>query len=125
MRSMACLVLIEADKTLCQVLQEGFIHAGIEEVCTESDGARGLATFWERDPDILVVGQNLPDMSGVEVIKNIEHKNPQPLIVLNDISLQNDVPCCVQVRLCKLFNTPSEVITETLSAYGETSKESR
>jgi two-component system, OmpR family, KDP operon response regulator KdpE len=52
------------------------------EVLTAADGATGLAATARDRPDVLILDLGLPDMDGVDVIKDIRGQASTPIIVL-------------------------------------------
>jgi two-component system KDP operon response regulator KdpE len=76
------IVLIEDDRHIRR-----FVHASLEAdgmtVCEAETGAQGLAQATTRRPDLVIVDLGLPDMDGIEVIRELRKWSAVPVIVLS------------------------------------------
>jgi two-component system KDP operon response regulator KdpE len=76
------LVLIEDDKQIRRFLSAALVNEGIT-VHEAETGKQGLIECATRKPDIVIVDLGLPDISGVEVIKEVRTWSEVPIIVLS------------------------------------------
>lgn len=60
------------------------------EVVTAADGAEALRAARSSRPDLIVLDLGLPDIDGVEVIRQLRTWTPVPIVVLSGRSTSND-----------------------------------
>ncbi|SKD03792.1 DNA-binding response regulator, OmpR family, contains REC and winged-helix (wHTH) domain [Burkholderia sp. CF099] len=76
------IVLIEDDRHIRR-----FVHTSLEAdgmtVCDAETGAQGLAEVATRRPDLVIVDLGLPDMDGIDVIRELRKWSTLPVIVLS------------------------------------------
>ena len=74
----ATLLLVDDDRTFCQVLAQALEHRGYSVACAY-DGHSALHLIHELAPEFAVVDLRLPDMSGLKVVERLktadEHTN--------------------------------------------------
>jgi two-component system KDP operon response regulator KdpE len=75
-------LLVDDDATLRQTLGIGLRAAG-HEVVTAGDGRTALQALREDHPDILVLDLGLPDLSGIEVLRQLRAWSTLPVVVLS------------------------------------------
>jgi DNA-binding response OmpR family regulator len=82
------LVLIEADSTVSQTLASALSLT--YDLFTASNGELGFKYIIESLPDIILIDNNLPDISGLQLISKIRQIGVKaPILVLgNDHSLK-------------------------------------
>lgn len=87
---MAKILLVDDDQALLSIFETTFKKAGFE-VITSNDGANGLAKAKSEKPDIILLDQVLPDISGNEVLKTIK-QDPDtkdvPVAILSNFGQQ-------------------------------------
>jgi len=76
------LVLIEDDKQIRRFLIAALTGEGIT-VHEAETGKQGLIDCATRKPDIIIVDLGLPDMSGLEVIREVRSWSDAPIVVLS------------------------------------------
>jgi len=65
------LVLVVDDENDFLDIVRHILERGGYEVVTASDGASGLKLFAEKNPDLVVLDGNLPDLDGFEVCRRL------------------------------------------------------
>ncbi len=75
------ILLIDDDVNLCKVLSYQLKKQGYE-VATAYNGRDGLALFRENNYDIVLSDIQMPDVSGLEVLKEIRVLNPEVIIIM-------------------------------------------
>ncbi|PRC91184.1 two-component system response regulator KdpE [Solimicrobium silvestre] len=76
------LVLIEDEKQIRRFLSAALINEGIN-VHEAETGKQGLIECATRKPDIIIVDLGLPDISGIELIREVRSWSEVPIIVLS------------------------------------------
>lgn len=82
-------VLIEDDKQIRRFVRSELEHHGML-VFEAQTGREGLASAATRKPDIVIVDLGLPDMDGLDVIRQIRDWADMPLIVLSARSREDE-----------------------------------
>ena len=75
-------LLVDDDATLRQTLAIGLRAEG-HEVLLAADGRSALQAAVEDQPDLLVLDLGLPDLSGVEVLRELRTWSTLPVVVLS------------------------------------------
>lgn len=76
------LLIVEDELQLCKQLADGLIQKGLA-VDTANDGREGLMMGLDTAYDIAIIDLGLPEMSGVEVIKQLREKDRNfPIMIL-------------------------------------------
>ena len=84
------LLLIEDDITIAEPVMKGFTTAGYS-VLLASDGSSGYEMAINNNFDALIVDIMLPEMDGIDVIKNLRTKKIDvPILILSAKSTVND-----------------------------------
>ncbi|QZA76397.1 two-component system response regulator KdpE [Deefgea tanakiae] len=76
------LVLIEDDAPIRRFLKTTLEHAGILVFEAET-GQRGLMAVASRKPDLVILDLGLPDIDGIEVIRQLRDWSDLPILVLS------------------------------------------
>ena len=82
-------VLIEDEKPIRHFMSVAMTHDGWQ-VCEAETGARGLIEVATRKPDLVIVDLGLPDMDGVEVIRELRGWCDRPVLVLSARSQESE-----------------------------------
>ena len=76
------ILVVDDDATLRQTLAIG-LRAGGHEVLLAADGRSALQAAVEDKPDLVVLDLGLPDLSGVEVLRELRTWSSLPVVVLS------------------------------------------
>ena len=76
------ILLVDDDPTLRQTLAIGLRAEG-HEVLLAADGRSALQAATEDQPDLMVLDLGLPDLSGVEVLRELRSWSRLPVVVLS------------------------------------------
>ena len=83
------ILLIEDDAQIRRFLRASLVTQGYELIEAES-GREGLALAASRVPDLVLLDLGLPDMEGLEVIKQLRAWSGVPLIILSARGQERD-----------------------------------
>jgi len=88
-------LLIDDDVNICKVLSHQLRKNGME-VDTANSGQEGLTLFSEKEYDIVLTDIQMPDMTGIEVLRHIRRENRQVVIILITAygSVENAIEAC-------------------------------
>jgi two-component system, OmpR family, response regulator len=79
---LARLVVVEDDDSICELLAAGLRFAGYD-VATTASGREAVALIIQRQPNLVVLDVNLPDVDGFEVCRRLRASgNDVPVIFL-------------------------------------------
>lgn len=78
---MSSILLIDDDASLTDLLAEYLREQG-HAVHTAGDGQKGLRTFFEQKPDLVILDVTMPKMDGWETLKRIREMSRAPVIML-------------------------------------------
>jgi DNA-binding response OmpR family regulator len=78
---MASILLVEDEIKLAEIVQRELELAGYQ-VWHAADGKQALQLFQSRDPDLLVLDWNLPEINGLDVLRRIRMKSAVPVLML-------------------------------------------
>ncbi|MBK8784731.1 MAG: response regulator [Anaerolineales bacterium] len=87
---MSSILLIDDDVNLSNLLAEYLRDQGFV-VHTASDGQKGLHTFFELKPDLIVLDVTMPVKDGWETLKRIREMSQTPVIMLTARSDESEV----------------------------------
>lgn len=83
------IVIIEDEAQIRRFLRTSLVSAGYQ-VAEAETGRQGLIEAATRKPDMLILDLGLPDMDGVEVVKELRVWSSIPVIVLSARSQEGD-----------------------------------
>jgi len=83
------IVVIEDDPQIRRFLRTGLQSHGFDIEEADS-GNRGLAAVANRKPDLAIVDLGLPDVDGVEVVRQLREWTALPVIVLSARAMEGD-----------------------------------
>jgi CheY-like chemotaxis protein len=114
---MASILLIDDDDDLRRVMAMALVNDG-HRVREAQDGAKGVAAFHRYSPDIVITDIVMPEMEGIQVIREIRQRKPDvPIIAIsgnirNDFYLRSATALGANTALAKPFtiNTLIEVV---------------
>ncbi len=75
------ILVVDDDGSICDLLSSYFDNAGFETSCV-SDGVAALAAVQENHPDCIILDVMLPEMDGLEVLKELRRVGNVPVIAL-------------------------------------------
>jgi DNA-binding response OmpR family regulator len=78
---MATILVVDDEKMVSDLLRTVLIRHG-HEVLTASGGREALELFRKHSPTIMLLDLGLPDMNGIEVLKQIRAINPQAVVMV-------------------------------------------
>ena len=79
---MPVILIVEDEYAMRVALEDAFKHSGYDVVAAP-DGETGLKLANERKPDLIILDVLLPDVSGLEVCRNIRSGgNRVPILML-------------------------------------------
>jgi two-component system, OmpR family, response regulator CpxR len=76
-----CVLLIEDDVELCELMREFFAARGIR-IEAIHDGRRGLAQAFAVSYDLILLDVMLPGLDGFEVLRQVRRRSAVPIIML-------------------------------------------
>ena len=79
---MTSVLVIEDEPATRQVLTDLLTHLGYDTSSAES-GARGLEMMASAEPDLVVLDLGLPDVSGLEVLRDLRTWSEAPVVVVS------------------------------------------
>ena len=77
----ARILIIDDDENICKIVKLYLEKEGYEAV-TALDGKSGLENFMMQTPELVLLDIMMPDMDGVEVIKELRKESNVPVIML-------------------------------------------
>lgn len=75
------ILIVEDDTNISEILSYTFKQAGYKTLCA-FDGKTGLEMCLEKEPALVLLDINLPEMDGIDVCKEIRKKSIVPIIML-------------------------------------------
>ena len=90
------LLLIDQAKTVGKILRSYLRNENFDIIEADS-GEMGLRMFLSQHPEVVVTDINLPDIDGVEIIRNIREVSEVPLIVCSQISDDDKIISSIKI----------------------------
>lgn len=78
---MATILVIDDERMLCDLLQEVLRRQG-HEVFTAYSGREGVAAYRRHRPRFTLLDLHLPDMNGIEVLRQIRERDPKGAVIV-------------------------------------------
>ena len=111
-------VIIEDEKNICRFI-ESVLAAEAYKTVTAANGTEGLSVIASLCPDIILLDLGLPDMDGMEIIKNVRQFTSTPIIVISARSREDEkvaaLDCGADDYITKPFGT-SELMARIRTA---------
>jgi two-component system KDP operon response regulator KdpE len=86
------LLVVDDDPAICDALRMSFTFQRRDcRVFAAEDGKSGLQTFFERQPDVVVLDVGLPKMNGLQVLSRIRESSNAPVIMLSGRDAEMDI----------------------------------
>jgi DNA-binding response OmpR family regulator len=86
---MHTVLLVEDDPLLAAVNVDWFVNSGYKAIVADSGNAY-KAALRENDISLIMLDLALPDADGLELLRELRHKNQVPLIVVSGSRLERD-----------------------------------
>lgn len=80
-------VVADDSRFVCELVR-GYLEAEdhIDVVAVAYDGATAIACVEEQRPDVLTLDLEMPDMNGLEVVREVMRHVPTPIVILSGVS---------------------------------------
>ncbi len=75
------ILIIDDDSSLRRVLEYNLQEEGYE-VSTAASGEKGLRSFSEQVPDLVITDMKMPGMDGFQVLKAVKERSPGTLVII-------------------------------------------
>jgi len=75
------ILIVEDEKNLNRILQDYLHHSGFEPISAYS-GSEGLRLWQQENPDMILLDLNLPDMDGLDLLREVRKKDHIPVIMI-------------------------------------------
>lgn len=85
----ARVLVVDDEPAICRTLKTNLSRHGFQ-VTTEVDGAGAVGALDSWRPDIILLDLGLPDMDGVDVIREVRKRGSTPVIVLSVRETEQD-----------------------------------
>lgn len=82
-------LVVDAPKEIEQIVM--YFDKPDYQAMYASDGAQALMLFDKFSPELMLLGQTLPDMSGEDICQTIRSKSQVPIIVLSSKTHEHDI----------------------------------
>lgn len=76
-------VVVDDSQFMRTVIADMLENAGIDVLGTASNGADGVETVLETDPDVVTMDLKMPGVDGIEAVDRIMTERPTPVLVLS------------------------------------------
>ena len=86
---MVKLLLIDDDKHVCEYVKR-FFEKRKCNVLVSNSGTEGLAAFKKEQPDIIILDIKMPDIDGLEVLKQIKKIDPKSKVIMITIAYNDE-----------------------------------
>lgn len=87
---MGAKVLIADDESRIRKLVNDFLSREGYDIIEASDGKEALDTFYDRNPDLVILDIMMPKFTGLEVCKEIRESSNVPIIILTAKDTESD-----------------------------------
>lgn len=93
---MLTILIVEDEPSYVDALKITLEPEGFS-VLTADNGRSGMAEFESHQPDIVLLDLMLPDISGLDVLRNIRSRSPVPVIVVSAKSAESDIVTALEL----------------------------
>jgi DNA-binding NarL/FixJ family response regulator len=85
------LVIAEDTEHVRKMLVDILDFHGFEVVAEASSGEEALRQVEETNPDVVVIGQGLWDVDGLEATRRIHNRDPEPQVIIYAACVDGDI----------------------------------
>lgn len=89
MEIMQKILIVEDEKNLNKILQDYLRHHGFTAISAEN-GQDGLRLWQQEQPDLVLLDLNLPDMDGLDLLREMRRTDQTPVIMISARSEEID-----------------------------------
>ena len=82
MEIMQKILIVEDEKNLNKILQDYLRHHGFTAISAEN-GQDGLQLWQQEQPDLVLLDLNLPDMDGLDLLREMRRNDQTPVIMIS------------------------------------------
>jgi CheY-like chemotaxis protein len=103
---------VEDNPVNVQVMRHLFAMLPGVELDSAADGASALARLAEQPPDLVLMDIDLPDMSGIEVLRAMRAAEPTaaiPAIAVSAVAMPTEVQAGLEAGFCAYLTKPFDV----------------
>lgn len=86
------ILVVDDEKSLLKALR--ITLEGKYRVITSEKGSEALELFKHKDPDLILLDIGLPDISGIDILKEMKEKNPDAVVIM--VTAVEDVKTIVE-----------------------------
>jgi two-component system, OmpR family, response regulator len=80
-KQMATILIVEDESDLSHLIAR-HLHLDMHDTLIASDGQAGMELWQKKQPDLVILDWNLPDMEGVEICRKMRESSVVPVIML-------------------------------------------
>lgn len=113
---MATILIVEDEKNLNEAYQMILQHQG-HEIIAAYDGAEALKITDKTEPDLILLDLRMPQMGGVEFLKQYDLKNKHPrvkVVIFSNLDTQHEIDEAYRLGaekyMLKAWASPKELI---------------
>ncbi|MDV7186816.1 response regulator [Lutibacter sp. TH_r2] len=101
------ILAIDDQQLVLLPLQKRLLELGYE-VKIESEASEGLKTFQTFQPDLVILDINMPDISGLDVVKEIrlKHNSETPIMMLSGNTADETITECFELGVSDYMKKP-------------------
>jgi two-component system chemotaxis response regulator CheY len=113
----AKILIIDDFKTTRRILKTTLKHMGLTELTEASDGKEALKLLLNESFDLIISDWNMPNMSGLELIKAIKQNEALksiPFIMVTSEANKNNVVAAIKAGVSDYLTKPFTAETITL-----------
>ena len=82
------ILVIEDDKTIQNFLKISLQTKGYKYILADN-GLSGISYFYADNPDLILLDLGLPDIDGMEVLRQVRQKSEVPIIIVSEFELDS------------------------------------
>jgi len=102
-------VLCMDDEEMIRITIGDYLEDCGYRVYLSEDGRKGLETFREKDPDLVLVDLRMPEVNGLEVLATVKKESPEtPVIVISGTGIVRDVIEAIRLGAWNYITKPIE-----------------